>query len=403
MYNFRFWNRITGSTLGKLCRQRVLLAGVALLCFLLPLCLGPAAQAALSGGVAFSGLELAITGPEGDPVPRQLEQLLPSMSDVSEYCKVTAMDYADALRSLRRGEVSAVLVLPENFVGGILNGANPDVELIVNGDAPLEALLTLWVGQSASDMLAAFQSGIYAVLELYTEYPPANLSYGDVMAKINLRYIGWTLNRQDLFRLEQIPVTGQLDIVTHYALSLLIFLMLALAPFFAPVYARGWIGAQRRYRAAGWGSGIFWISTLTACFLVEFVLLLAAQRVSVGGNFMLSVAVCIPAALLCTLFGGVCCLVTADTGSCGILSFSLSLALLGLSGGIVPPVLMPDYLRKLMGWSPVTWLRELLVLSREEFELRPGTLAAIAVSVVVLGFLGGILYGRRMTGGEGDL
>ena len=64
MRGFRFFSKLTGLTLGKLCQQRMLLAGVALLCFLLPLILGPMAETALSRGISFSGVTLAITAPE---------------------------------------------------------------------------------------------------------------------------------------------------------------------------------------------------------------------------------------------------------------------------------------------------------------------------------------------------
>lgn len=403
MRNFRFWNRITGLTLGKLCQQRLLLAGVALLCFLLPLCIGPAAEAALSEGVSFSGIELAITGPEGDPVPEQLELLLPKMSDVSEYCRVAAMDYEEALRSLRRGEVTAVLVLPEHFVQGVMNGTNPDVELIVNGDAPMEALLTLWIGQSASDMLAAFQSGIYAVLDLYVENPPAGLSYQDVMTKINLRYVSWMMNRQDMFRIEQVSATGQLSVGLHYGLSLLVFLLLALAPFFAPVFSGTWIGAQRRFRTVGRGSVMFYLSTLTGCWIVFFPLLLAAQRMIVGGSLGMGIAVCALGALFCAAFAGLCCLLTADTGSCGVLSFSAALVFLALSGGILPPVLMPQVLRKWIDYSPVSWLRGLLALPGGEYEMQSGMIGALAAAAAVMMALGALLYGRRGTRGEEGL
>lgn len=403
MSNFRFWNRITGLTLGKLCQQRLLLAGVALLCFLLPLCIAPAAEAALSRGVAFSGIELAITGPEGDPVPGQLEQILPQMSDVSEYCRVSAMDYDEAVQRLKRGEVTAVLVLPENFVQGVMNGTNPDVELIVSGDRPLEALLTLWIGQSASDMLAAFQSGIYAVLELYTENPPAGLSHQDVVAKINLRYISWMMNRQEMFRIQTVSATEQLSVGLHYGLSLLIFLLLSMSPFFAPVYSGKWIAAQRRFRTVGRGSGMFYVSTLLGCWIVIFPLLLAAQLVIVGGSVFLSIAVCALCTLFCAAFASFCCLVTADTGSCGVLSFSGALVMLALSGGILPPVLMPEVLRKWIACSPVTWLRSLLAMPAGEYDVQPGMIGVVAGVCVLMIAAGALLYGRRAARGEDSL
>ena len=83
MGTLRFWNKITGMALGKLCRQPWLLAGLTRLCFLLPLIIGPAAEEALSQGVSFSGITLAVAAPEGDSAPQLLEKLLPKME---EFC-----------------------------------------------------------------------------------------------------------------------------------------------------------------------------------------------------------------------------------------------------------------------------------------------------------------------------
>ena len=169
-------------TLDRLRQQRWLLAGLVLLCLLLPLGAGKAANALLSQGVDFSGVTLAITAPEGDPVPRQLEQYMGEMEDVAQYCAIVSMDSeTEAVAALKRGEVTAVLVLPENFIRGVMWGENPDLRLITAGDRPLESLLLLWVGQSASDILSAFQSGVYAVLDLYEADPPPGLTRDQVV------------------------------------------------------------------------------------------------------------------------------------------------------------------------------------------------------------------------------
>lgn len=348
----------------------------------------------LSQGISFSGITLAITAPEGDSVPEQLEQVLSGMQDIRQYCQVRAMDHPEAVEALKSGEVTAVLMLPEGFVQGILNGTNPDVELIVNADRPLEALLTFWVGQSASDILAAFQGGIYAVLELYGENPPPGVSYGDVVARINLRYISWMMNRQGIYRVEEIALAEHLPVGLHYSLSLFAYFALCLAPMLAPVYETRWIRAQRRYRAVGWGSALFYTGSGAACWLVEFVLILAFQLVVVRGNVFLAAAAALGCSLFCAAFGSLCCLLTADTGSCGVVSFGGGLVFLVLSGGVLPPVLMPAFLQKLMKFSPVTWLRNLLALPGD-YEVQPGMTAALLASSLVMILAGGLLYRHR--------
>ena len=78
------------------------------------------------------------------------------------------------------------------------------------GDRPLESLLLLWVGQSASDILSAFQSGVYAVLDLYAQDPPPGLGRDQVVVDINLRYITLALDRTGFFRTEEVFATGAL-------------------------------------------------------------------------------------------------------------------------------------------------------------------------------------------------
>ena len=139
-------------TLGRLSRQLWLLAGLALLCLLLPLMAGRAAQTLLSQGVEFGGVTLAVIAPAGDSTPARLEEYMGGMEDIAQYCRVEAMEEGEALAALERGEVTAVLALPERFIQGVMGGENPDLRLIVAGDRPLESLLLLWVGQSAADI-----------------------------------------------------------------------------------------------------------------------------------------------------------------------------------------------------------------------------------------------------------
>lgn len=154
--------------------------------------------AAVPGG-SFSGITLAVTAPEGDGTPQLLERYLGQLTDIRQYCTFEAMAYQDALSALESGGVTAVLVLPEDFVQGVQNGENPAVRLIVDGNHPLESMLTLWVGESASQLLAAVQSGIYAVLEQYDRHPVQGLRREDVVTQINLDYIHWTVNRRRSF------------------------------------------------------------------------------------------------------------------------------------------------------------------------------------------------------------
>lgn len=360
MGTLRFFRTYVVFTMGRLRRQLWLLAGLALLCLLLPIGAGRAAEELLSRGVELEGVTLAITAPPGDETPRQLERYMNGMEDVAQFCRFAAMEEGQALEALERGEVTAVLALPENFIQGVMWGENPDLRLIAAGDRPLESLLLLWVGQGASDILSAFQSGVYAVLELYETAPPAGLTRDQVVFDINLRYIDMALGRSDFFRLEAVSATQALPIPLHYALSLLAYFALSAAPLFMPVYSAGWLRFQRRLRGAGRGCGVGFAAGVTAGVPAQAILLAPALLAAGGGRRPLALlGTAVLMAAFCSLFCALCCLAAGSAAGCGAAAFLTALLSLALAGGIVPPALLPRTLRRL-GWlSPVTWLRQL--------------------------------------------
>lgn len=395
MNGLRFWSKITLHSLHKLCRQRILLALIALMCLVLPLLLAPAAEAALSQGVSFSGITLAIVGPEDSYAPEGAQQLITNMRDVSQYCQVRAMDYQEALDSLRQGQVTAIVVLPEGFVSGVMYGTNPDLELIVPDDRPFEALLTLWVAQSVSDMLSAIQSGIYAVIDQYNASANPSISEEQVIAQINLRYINWTLNRQGLFRTSAVSTTELLPIGMHYGLSLLAYLMLAVIPFFIPIFSGKWLTAQRRFRCTKRSWAGFYLCGVGACFVVMATLLTAAQLLIIKGHVVQTLYAAVIGGLFCAAYGAVCCLITGNTRNCGVLTFPAALVFLFLAGGIVPPVLMPRILQGLMNLSPITWLRNTMAVPGGVLYPEQSMAGRLLIWSVILLIMGGLLYRRK--------
>lgn len=383
-------------TLGRLCQQRWLLAGLALLCLLLPLGVGRAADVLLSRGVDFHGVTLAITAPEGDGIPQMLEQFMGDMEDIAQYCRIVSMDEAEATRALEAGEVTAVLELPEDFIHGVMWGTNPDLRLIVPAGRPLESLLLLWVGQSACDILSAFQSGVYAVLDLYEEAPPPGLTREDVVFNINLRYISLALNRTGMFRTEEISATGTLPIPLHYALALTAFFALAAAPLFVPVYGGDWLRPQRRLRAAGRGTAAGYCGGVLAGTALLLPLLLPALALAGGGISLPLTGAALGMALYCALFCSLCCLASRSAAGCGAAAFTISLSCLALAGGIIPPVLLPGPMRKLSGLSPVTWLMELAAASMGVCQVSPSARAGLVLTGAGMAALALALYRRRV-------
>lgn len=400
MKRFGFFLKLTRYHIGEVCRRRILIAAILLLCVVLPLCVGPAVDAMLSNGVSFSGLTLAVTAPEGSSAPEMIEQYVGKMRDINEYCEFRTMDYAEAEQRLREGDITAILVLPERFLTGILTGDNPDVELIVRADRPMEALLTYWLGQSVTELLSASQAGIYGVLDTYDDQLPGDLTRDDVVMGINMKYIGWTMDRADVFKVREYSAVQVLPISMHYGLSLLAYLGMSLAPLFASLYAADHMAFRRRLRCLGYGGIFHFGSDLAACTVVIFVVTVVPICMIVGGPVWSAALAAIVFSLFCALFGSLCCLITTGAANSGLMAFAVALLSLGASGGILPPVLLPQTMRNWSWLSPVNWLRELTAVSSGKYPMEGRSVAAILCTTVAMSIVCALLYHRRMSGQE---
>lgn len=378
----------------KLCRQIPLLAGLSLLCAFLPVLGGQIAQTALSQGVDFSGFTLAITAPEGDGTNRLLEQYMTSMEDIQGYCRVQSMGEEEALEALREGRVSAILALPEDFIQGVRQGTNPAVRVIVDGGRPLESLLILWVGQSAADMLSAAQAGVYGVLDLYDQGVTGGKPWDQVMIEINLRYIQWILNRQEVTREQAISPTGSLPIGQHYTLSIFFFLMLSLTPMFAWNYQGPWLEGYRRLAWVGRSPLVGLAASLAASWAAMVVLIWAALWLIFGAEPAKAFGTALCCGLLLAAYTALCALVTGSTAGCAGVSFLASFAALLLAGGIIPPVLLPEGVAELGQLSPISWMRSLAAASMN-LSAQEAPMAAVLGASAGLIVLAGLLYRRR--------
>lgn len=395
MSGWDLFQKLIRVTMGRLCQQLRLLVGLALLCLVLPALVGQGAQMLLSQGASFSGIVLAVTAPEGDPVPELLDRYMGNLTDIRQYCRFEAMDYDASLMALEEGRVTAVLVLPENFVQEVQWGENPNVRLIVDGDRPLETMLTLWVGQSASELLAAIQSGIYAVLDLYEQAPPVGLSRKEVVTAINLDYIQWTLNRQDLFETRRLLPTGALPIVLHYTLSLFWFLLLATAPLFVWNYQGEWLAYQRRLRYAVRSPLFGFFGSFLACALAAAVMTLPVLIGLLRLPPISALGVAWMGALFFSAYTSFCGVVSNTVAGCGSISFLFALAALFVGGGVIPPVLLPAAVQRLECLSPIVWLREMTAEALGYFGMHQA-LWLLAAGTVILTALSGWLYCWRV-------
>lgn len=280
------------------------------------------------------GISIAVVG----DTDGALSSFAGNLRDIAAYCSFIPAEMDEAMDKLQRGEVTAVLELPEDFVGSILRGENSPARVHVDENRPVESLLTIYAGQCAADMLSAAQGGIYTVLDALKE--AGEYDEADVL-DINMEYIKFTLSRGDMYEPEMVSAAGAVPVGEHYRSSLMMWLLLTSGVIYYPIVSRKHSPWKNRLRAAGITGTEWAFGAIAPVLLVQTGL--AFALCAFAGNFDPACAMALAAFSAGTAaFVGT---ISTNEPFCGGGVLILAAAISFFSGGIVPPVLLPAYIR----------------------------------------------------------
>lgn len=165
-----------------------------------------------------------------------------NMESVQSLCSLESVSEQEGRKLLNEGELSALIVLPQDVINEILSGRNTPARLYLPaGDSAggLYAVGTMLFEELASagmGMLATAQAEIYAVSvileEMTRDYDAGSSVTGDFVQTmyddINRFNLSIATKREDLFHIENLSVTGTDTYAVYYGSALFtIYILLA--------------------------------------------------------------------------------------------------------------------------------------------------------------------------------
>lgn len=138
------------------------------------------------------------------------------------------LSLSDAEDRLRRGLVTAYVIIPEGFFASVESGKNDKQVCFVTASGPegFESLVKEEAANIVTTLLTHAQAGVFAMENLALE----NGSYARLnryLYELNMKYVNWTLDRAKFARVEELGLSKQLSVQTYYLCSaLLVFLTL---------------------------------------------------------------------------------------------------------------------------------------------------------------------------------
>lgn len=349
----------------------------------------------LMGLVAFGGVksmdqeplavsvDIAVAVQDDDALTQMALGFVESMESVSEFCRFRQVSEEEGLALLAQEEVTALILLPERLVDGIVNGQNPSVEIYFAEHAGIEAVLFKELTDAGASLLNVAQAEIYGANDTAAEY-----GFTDRLRMMEMEIDGYNLafalDRLALYETRQLSVTGQMNILQYFAASAaVLFLLLsgmALYPLMQPEPAVFRRQLARQGVGLGWQDFCQWLCGFVSMGLISILLLAVVRFLPAGmeavgqgphawtqaaellqrrqnaGHMGVSAILIVCSLMLISTCVYCIYSLTGSRISGILLLFVVSLMMIYLSGGLVPSIFLPETMQKLGGRLPTAWL-----------------------------------------------
>ena len=322
-------------------------------------------------------VDIGVVVREDNTMTRMALGYVENMESVSQVCSFTQMSEEEGFAQLERGDVAALVILPEQLVEGIMNGQNPTVDVVFPRNARLEAMLFRELTESGAGLLRVAQAQIYGADDTAAEYGMTD-RLSAIYTEIDSYNLAFALDRLAMYDEETVSVTGHMSVLQYYAAAGVVMFLLLAGMAVYPVMQQEPPAVQRQLMRQGTGMmwqcfcrwlcgfvcmgmlcGVAWILFKIAGVLapdaaesVTVALISGRNRGSVSMQAVMIVLIVITAATFIYMMYSL-----AGSRTSGImLIFLCSVLMIYLSGGFIPSVLMPQSMQAVGDKLPTAYL-----------------------------------------------
>ncbi len=160
---------------------------------------------------------------------------LSQIDDISFSVEFIQMDEAQAEADLRSSNISAYVLVPDNYISDLVDGEDAVLTFVMTrSTADISAILMSEVAKIVSPLVTESESGIYAMIDYSQSVNAGGLS--DKITHLNLKYITEILDRQSATKVELLGINS-LSVAEYYACGIMTFFLLIFSVACCPMFA----------------------------------------------------------------------------------------------------------------------------------------------------------------------
>lgn len=352
--------------LKKACRKLPYFTGGAVVLAVVLGAIAFSASNMIYGDSAAGRIQIGVVLPEKDELAEKVMYILGEMESVQSISDLKYVDMEKGRQELEQGILSALIVVPDHMIEGIIDGTNTPATIIFPKSTGIEAAVFKELADAGAGILSIAQAAIYAADNLCVRYGMTDRIY-PVNADLNKIFLNYSLPRDSYFKDYQVSAVGDIPVLEFYGISaFILFLLLCGIPASMIVKKKNGI-LRQKLELMGIGC---WKQTFGSVLSISLLLMLAALLTAgaacalgfMDWNLQLVGVVL----LVCVSAASMIVFIYELSGSrlAGVMGiFLCSVGMMFIAGGIVPSVFLPEGLAKIAPYMPAGWMMDAVKLT----------------------------------------
>ncbi len=306
-------------------------------------------------------MKIGMVGTVGDTYLELGMAALESLDSTRMSLEIVAMNEAEAIRAMERGDISAYITVPEGFVENALHGKILPLKYVgTSGAIGVVALMKDEITKVVDDIVVAAQKGIYGAGD-------AGSSVGvhdGIVTNISIEYVKFVFDRSDAYRVKYIGTDGGLSMEQYLLTGLLTLLLMLTCLPFAPMLVKREMSLDRMLTArmipapvqAAMDFAVYFIGLVA----VLGVMLALVALFGTGAELAVTVDAIVhilPAVFMIASLSFMLYSLTAELISGVLLQFFSVLALGFVSGCMYPMSFFPESVQNIAVYLPTAMAR----------------------------------------------
>lgn len=348
--------------------------------------------------------KIAITGDTSGEYVQMGLMAMQTFDDSRFAMDMFELPLEEAEQMLRRGEISAYVILPENFIERALTGDMDTVTYVTHtGSETVVSMFKNELTKMVTKLVVYSQKGVYAVEQAAGENGVSEpWKHMDPLA---MEYAELIFSRAKICTVETLGLSGGLDIPSYYLCSLLVFLLLFIGVTFITVGVKEDASLDRLLASKGCGGTEQVLCELGAHLTVLLAVAAVLIVFLVAGAQLLKNMITLPllplflrllaVVLMAGAFNMLVFELANNVISAALLHFFVCIGQCYVAGCFYPVYALPESLQKISGWLPAGMAREFLA-GCFVYEFRPLQLTGILIYTGLFAVLTLLLRRRKI-------